>query len=344
MFSPLLCFLSQTLEESVTTILGFTQKFPPEPIVVEQTTIRKWKLANQFFYSCVVTVPGAKRGALKHVKNMAATFRGNILFFDNSVTNTQLTSAGVGSMRNLIIVKTVENISSGLNILVDSEQAYLLHQKLFAPEARGGRRRFQPVEEDESTRDQISFADRFVEGMMEGRHIEAPSRLVYDGLIFNNPSVFVAPDAMFVVQDARDEGDEAFALAQTLSMEHEQPPSAPAPVGGGRRRRSRYSLPPPGGGQRRRPRSPSPPRLQDSWKRVLKVKSDPIESPSDPVCIVCRSHKATICFVECMHTVLCDECVSHMWTMPNRRGECPVCRVVPSAIVRPISAATSEGK
>ena len=317
---PLLCFLSQPLEESICRILGFTEEYPPEPIVVSQTPIRKWKLAHQFFYSCVITVSGGKRGALRHVKKMGETFRGCVLFFDNFVTENVIRNAGVTHMRNLIFVNNVDSIQQSLNILLQGEQSYLLHEKLFAEDSRGGRRRFQPIEDDESTRDQVAFADRFVEGMLSGQHIEAPRRLMHDGVILNNPNVFVTPDTTFIVQnvDGPDE-DAAFAHAQTLSMNHPQPTN--------RRRRRRR-----------------PPDIQESWKRVLKPKSDPIESNSDPVCITCHSNKATICFVECMHTVMCDECVTRMCSISDVQNECPLCRGEPKTIIRPIMAANSDGK
>jgi len=313
---PLLCFLSTPLETSITHILGFTEQEPLAPIIVADTNVRKWKLGQQNFYSCVIAKPGGKRGALRHVKKMGETFRGCVLFFDNFVTENIIRNAGVTHMRNLIFVNNVDNIQSSLNILLQGEQSYLLHQKLFSPDARGGRRRFRPLEEDESTREQLSFADRFVEGMMEGRHIESPNRLMYEGVFLQNPSVFVTPDVTYVVQNEDD--DEAFARAQTLSLNQQQP-----------HRR-----------HRRRPRAAG----QPAWKRVLKQKSDPIETPHDPVCVVCLSSKASICFVACGHIVMCDECVPPMFRVSDGKLICPTCRCETTSIIRPIMAGNSEGK
>ena len=209
---PLLCFPSQTLEASVTRILGFTERFPPEPIKVEEISMRKWKHTNDYFYSCVVTVSGGTRGMLMRVNKLGVTFRGPVLYFAKSVSESMLRNSGVLHMQRLVIVKRTEDIQSSLGLILDGEQSFLLHDKLFAPPSRGGRRRFEPREDDESTRDQISFADRFVEAMQEGRHIEAPRQLMHDGIFLHNPHVYVAPHATFVLQDADANDDEDVGL------------------------------------------------------------------------------------------------------------------------------------
>jgi hypothetical protein len=74
--------------------------------------------------------------------------------------------------------------------------------------------------------------------------------------------------------------------------------------------------------------------LEEDWKRVLK-KSEPVMA-GYPVCMVCLTSRASICFVDCGHQVACDECVEIMRTRTGVCKQCIVCRSDLTRIVRPI--------
>jgi hypothetical protein len=318
---PLLCFLSHQKEASITGILHFTSIPLEHPVHINGVPVKKWVLNDRVFYSSVIIVPGAKRGALIKVKQMSQTFWGPVLFFDNFVTDNIIRNAGVSGMERLIFVNAVDSIARGLNIVCTLEQIRLLREELFAPAhaQRTGRRRGR-LERDEE--DSQAFADRFVENMLQRRRIEPPTHLRDDNLVFQNANVFVTSEATYIVQndEAAYDEDEAFARAQTLSL-----------MGGG------------GGGERDEHEENNQ-LLNQDWKKVLKEHSDPIENDQDPVCVTCSGNKATICFVPCGHLVMCDTCVTQMWSLPQVRKLCPVCNGLPVHICRPISSANSLGK
>lgn len=73
---------------------------------------------------------------------------------------------------------------------------------------------------------------------------------------------------------------------------------------------------------------------------LKKRKLDEILKAPEPVsdgeqgCVVCYVNRASVCFVDCGHQVLCDVCVKKLWTSVKR--ECPVCRNPSFYIVRPL--------
>lgn len=81
------------------------------------------------------------------------------------------------------------------------------------------------------------------------------------------------------------------------------------------------------------PRTPEKRKLETSWESKLK-KAEPAK-PGDPTCIVCTENKATICFVDCNHTIMCDDCVRIMWEKPDVSHVCPMCRSPCHYIARP---------
>jgi hypothetical protein len=77
--------------------------------------------------------------------------------------------------------------------------------------------------------------------------------------------------------------------------------------------------------------------VEEAWLTVLKEKADPIK-PGQPVCVVCKDKRASICFITCGHQVTCDECCLIMRQLPNAMRNCPICRLLPRSIVRPITS------
>ncbi len=75
--------------------------------------------------------------------------------------------------------------------------------------------------------------------------------------------------------------------------------------------------------------------LDQGWDDVLKASSDPIE-PGQPICMICTSSRASICFVPCGHAVTCDECLRITRTRTDVCKTCLVCRQEIVTIVRPI--------
>lgn len=74
-------------------------------------------------------------------------------------------------------------------------------------------------------------------------------------------------------------------------------------------------------------------KLDDDWEK--KLKTGQAAQPGEPACIACVNNKATICFIECDHTIMCDDCVRIMWTTPDAPHVCPMCRAEVQHIARP---------
>ena len=81
-------------------------------------------------------------------------------------------------------------------------------------------------------------------------------------------------------------------------------------------------------------------KLPKDWSKVLKEAEE--AGPGDVECMTCCTNKATICFVECGHQDLCDDCVRRMWTDKTIKRECPQCCEARKMIVRPILGAKRE--
>jgi hypothetical protein len=74
--------------------------------------------------------------------------------------------------------------------------------------------------------------------------------------------------------------------------------------------------------------------IPSHWKIHLRDKHDPIKEGHE-VCCVCKDARASICFLECRHQIMCTECVELTWSNPNAPKGCPVCRVEVKNIVKP---------
>ncbi len=76
------------------------------------------------------------------------------------------------------------------------------------------------------------------------------------------------------------------------------------------------------------------------WSDIARETADEIVK-GQPKCVVCKAKRATICFVECNHQAVCDECVREIWTRTDVKHECPVCRTPCAQIVRPMVVETA---
>jgi hypothetical protein len=88
------------------------------------------------------------------------------------------------------------------------------------------------------------------------------------------------------------------------------------------------------------PPAPEARTLAPDWAAVLHERSDPLigggGGEDEIACVVCMDSRASICFVDCAHQVVCDECVRIMWTRSDLARQCPVCRTeVTTRFTRP---------
>lgn len=81
-----------------------------------------------------------------------------------------------------------------------------------------------------------------------------------------------------------------------------------------------------------------PPPPPPSREYVFK-QAEPVQT-GEPQCITCTENRASICFAECGHQVMCDVCVKRMWDMDNHT--CPVCRTKCVHLVRPCLAELAQ--
>lgn len=154
-----------------------------------------------------------------------------------------------------------------------------------------------------------AYADAFFEAMREGRHLEPPPADLFSSVMVTDFRVY-SDFGQGIANEAYDAA--AFERAQTESM------AAPAPA-------------PP----RREP-------IPTDWERVLKQAV--VARPHDPCCIVCTDNRATICFVECGHQIMCDDCVRTMCQTAGVRRECPSCRAPMGHLIRPMMAGQGDGQ
>ena len=74
--------------------------------------------------------------------------------------------------------------------------------------------------------------------------------------------------------------------------------------------------------------------LPRDWSSVLAEHAEPI-AEGQPVCGICLSNRATICFVDCGDQAACDDCVREWAERDHLQHRCPFCRAEVTQIVRP---------
>jgi hypothetical protein len=152
---------------------------------------------------------------------------------------------------------------------------------------------------------ETEFATQFFSNMNSGRRTRAPDPDLFQGAVFFMPS----QGRITIVQNSSsDEDDTNLQAAIDASMNYTQPIREESP-------------------EKKR-------RVPPTWKSVLR-EPEPIVVGA-PSCITCHTHRASICFVDCGHQVMCDLCVRQMCELPGVRKTCPVCRCASECILRPV--------
>lgn len=148
---------------------------------------------------------------------------------------------------------------------------------------------------------ETEFANQFFANLSAGRRTRAPDPDLFQGAVFFMPS----QGRITIVQNSSSDDDDQTNLQAAIdaSMNVVEP----------ERVRQKRKVPP-------------------TWLSVLK-EPEPIV-PGMPSCITCYSYRASICFVDCGHQVLCDVCVRRMCEIANKA--CPLCRCESECILRPV--------
>lgn len=302
MESPLLCFVGVFAEARTLEILNAAKRPQQRPMEISQTHIHECKISHHTCYECIVFVPGGRRGLLTEIAMLAERFKGPILLFDKDVTAQHITQSNVDNLTNLYVINAIGMIGPLLNIEIRPEQAEALRKLLLedykpmrlpTPRAPG--------------MDEQAYADRFVEAMQQGRHIEGPPEGLFGiNMILHNPTVLMTPHQMTVIEDG-DAEDPDFIAAQEASFHHHQ--------------------------QEREPPARRPRRLNPAWEQVLKEPE--VAQQGDPVCVICHTNRASILFVNCSHQCMCDLCVRQMFELHGVTRACPMCREPCDVLNRP---------
>lgn len=296
MLEPLLCFNGFYTEEHVLRILHASS--PSSTMTVSNSHVRKCLIGSKTVYESAIRQPGGLSGFMGEIKLLAMTFRGPILVFDTNATLV---------MDNVFIVNHVGIIQSVLDIVVQSDQAESLRKLLL--ESYKPSRLPTPRTRGE---DEMAYADRFVEAMRNGRHIEPPDARLFShrSIILNNPTVVMSPTGMMTViqgndDDAINEEDADFLRAQQESLQFVE--------------------------------SPQPRRIRKIAPSMASVLRDAeLAQQGDAVCITCTVNRASILLVDCGHQCMCDVCMKQMMELPGVKRNCPCCRLEFTAISRPI--------
>lgn len=149
---------------------------------------------------------------------------------------------------------------------------------------------------------ETEFANQFFANVAAGRRTRAPDPDLFQGAVFFMPS----QGRITIVQNSSSDDDDQTNLQAAIdaSMNDDAERS---------RVRQKRKVPP-------------------TWLSVLK-EPEPIVAGM-PSCITCYSYRASICFVDCGHQVLCDVCVRRMCEIANKA--CPLCRCESECILRPM--------
>lgn len=293
MLEPLLCFNGFYTEEHVLNILHAT--VAPNAMTVSNSHIRKCVIGSKQCYETAIRQPGGRHGFVMEIKMLALTFKGPILVFDKDITEQM--------MDNVFIVNHIGIIQTVLDIVVQNDQSESLRKLLL--EHYKPSRLPTPMTQGE---DEMAYADRFVEAMRHGRHIEPPPSRFFSArsITLNNPVVLMSPNGMTIIEgDNDDDEDTNFLRAQEESLrEADEPPP----------RRLRKIAP--------------------NMESVLR--KEEVAQEGDPVCITCTGNRASILFIDCGHQCMCDECVRQMLQLQGVKRNCPYCREEFTQISRPI--------
>lgn len=300
---PLLCFNGVYTQTNVQRLLNAITLDSQSSIKVSESTIYSWRIgANTTCYDCIIRVPGGKAGFITEVSILSETFKGPILLFDRTIKQSDISD-------NMYIVDNIEILEVMLNIHISPQNKEALRKLLLED--------YKPIKFPTRVpqgQEEMAYADRFIEAMREGRHIEPPDAHMFTRrMVLHNPTVLMTPTDVTIIEGSNEDDDDIdFLRAQDESLHHHD--------GGG------------GGGERTQKTR----KLNPEWNAVLKTSE--IAVTGDPICVACHEMRASILFIQCSHQVMCDNCVRKMFELPGVERTCPVCREPCDQLNRPYLA------
>jgi hypothetical protein len=220
-----------------------------------------------------------------------------------SHTTTTTSNSTETTLGRVKLLSCVRDISGMLNTTLSPVECDAL-QKLFDAYVPSSFENPETLGEAET-----EFANQFFANVAAGRRTRAPDPDMFQGAVFfmpNSGRITIVHNS----SSSSDEDDANLQAALDASMNHPQPYISDTPP-----REKKRRVPP-------------------TWLSVLKT-PEPIVAGA-PSCIACHSHRASICFVDCGHQVMCDACVRQMCEMPGVSKACPVCRCESECILRPV--------
>lgn len=217
------------------------------------------------------------------------------------IVDMRETSSEISLPQGIFIVNTLQDVVARFQLRLSATQCEQVKRLL---ENEHQPQTLRNMENPETPGDaERHYADQFFVALSAGRHMRPPDVDLFQG----NTAVFLLQggERFAIVHNSDEDAD--FRIAQQLSLQEEQPNST---------KRTRRNTTPP------------------TWQTVLK-EPDAL-STGCAACITCRAHRASICFAECGHQVMCDACVRQMCELPGVRRACPVCRCEFETILRPV--------
>lgn len=298
MLKGLLVFTSQHDETKIMDILGFSPVQNSRSLFENGYRIQRFNVKGSEFYCAVIRASDYTQRAKK-----LGTKLGNCPVFvfppsHSSSLNPQDSNGGVK------LLSCVRDISGMLNTTLTPVECQAL-QQLFDAYVPSSFENPETLGEAET-----EFANQFFANVAAGRRTRAPDPDMFQGAVFFMPNSGRITIVHNSSSSNSSEDDANLQAALDASMNHPQPYISDTPP-----REKKRRVPP-------------------TWLSVLKT-PEPIVAGA-PSCIACHSHRASICFVDCGHQVMCDACVRQMCEMPGVSKACPVCRCESECILRPV--------
>lgn len=339
---PVLCFKCFDDEMKAMKILNLVQ-IPNGELRIANCNVRKCASATDATKICYETTPrveGGKVGFLQYVTSLSTIFPGYLIVFDKTITRAHVASAGATGCAMLKIVTDITQLNGWLDVILRPEQMLLLNRLLIEERRPNGPRR---ASDSMRTEAEISYSDRFMEAMSEGRLIAPPDPDLFQNnritfhedllphqaqrrmrthgrggdVIIIDQTEFIGgrhmPPIMHVTNDGDDDDDEEeFLLAQEESLRQFQVEQQIAQTRPHIRRK-----------------------IETAWESVLKESEPLVDGSTLPACIVCTANRASICLLPCSHQNMCDSCIREIWSRPDLKKECPICKEGVELIIRP---------
>lgn len=298
MLKGLLVFTSQSDESKVMDVLGASPVYNSRSRIENGYRIQRYNVKGSEFHIVVIRTSNTIE-----VAERLRVKLGNcpvFVFPPSGSLNTITTTTTAGTQ----ILSCVNDVSNLLGVPLSPVECNALQQlfDVYVP---------TPFENPETPGEaETEFANQFFLNRRHGRRTRAPDSDLFQGAVFFTPNrgrITIVQNSSSSSSD-EDPDDRNLRLAIEASMNQTQPFLEESP-------------------EKKR-------RVPPTWISVLK-EPEPIASGA-PSCITCHSYRASICFVDCGHQVMCDSCVRQMCELPGVRKTCPVCRCASECILRPV--------